>query len=49
MGARHRRGRNGELRKTVHMDKPHGVDAAVPNILESEPDIRLFQGKVSVT
>lgn len=50
MGARYqRRGRYGELRETVHMDQPHRVDAAVPNILESEPNIGLFQGKVSVT
>lgn len=48
MGARvGRRQRNGQLLQAVHMDQPHGADAALPDILESEPDLRLLDWKVS--
>lgn len=50
VGARDgRRRRNGELLQAVHMDQPHGADAALPDILESEPDFGLLHGKVSWT
>lgn len=29
------------------MDQPHGAHAALPNILEGQPDHRLLHGKVS--
>lgn len=44
-----RRGRNGELLQALYLGQSHRAHAALPDILEGQPDHRLLYGEVSTT